>query len=66
MTMALEGGEGQRHTPATLYPQEKTWYPLYMRLGGLQGRSGHILKISPPPGFDLRTVQHVASRYDMI
>ena len=28
-----------------------------------QGRSGQVWKISPPSGFDPRTVQHVASRY---
>jgi hypothetical protein len=33
------------------------------RVGGPQGRSGRVRKISPQPGFDLRTVQHVASRY---
>jgi len=40
-----------------------TGYPLYRRLGGPQGRSGQARKISPPPGFDPRTVQLVASRY---
>ena len=50
---------GQRHVPAALYPR----YPLYRRLGGPQGRSGQVWKISPPPGFDPRTVQPVASRY---
>jgi len=30
---------------------------------GTQGRSGQVRKISPPPGFDHRTVQPVASRY---
>ena len=43
--------------------QGKTRYPLYRRLGGPQGRSGQVRKISPPPGFDPRTVQPVASRY---
>jgi hypothetical protein len=33
------------------------------RLGGPQDRSGQVRKISPPPGFDLQTVQPVASRY---
>jgi hypothetical protein len=28
-----------------------------------QDRSGQVRKISPPPGFDPRTVQPVASRY---
>jgi hypothetical protein len=44
-------------------PPGKTRYPLYRRLGGSQGRSGWVWKISPPPGFDPRTVQPVASRY---
>ena len=55
---------GQRHAPAALSPPGKTRYPLYRRLGGPQGRSGQVRKISlPPPGFDPRTVQPVASRY---
>ena len=28
-----------------------------------QGRCGRVWKISPPPGFDSRTVHPVASRY---
>ena len=36
---------------------------LYRRLGGPQGRSGRVRKISLPPGFDPRAVQPVASRY---
>ena len=47
----------QRHAPAVLTPG-KTRYPLYRRLG-LNGYG----KSRPPPGFDLRTVQSVASRY---
>jgi hypothetical protein len=53
---------GQRHAPATL-PPGKTQYPLYRRLGGPQGQSGSAKKISPTPGFDPRTVQPVAGRY---
>ena len=34
-----------------------------MGLGGPQGRSGQVRKISFPPGFDPRIVQPVASRY---
>jgi hypothetical protein len=56
------GWGGQRHAPATLSPG-KTRYPLYWKLGGPQGQSGWVPKISPPPGFDPRTVQPVASRY---
>jgi hypothetical protein len=55
-------GCGQRYTPAAL-PPRKTQYLLYRRLGGTQGRSGEVRKISPPPGFDPRTVQLVGSLY---
>jgi hypothetical protein len=52
---------GQRHVPSAL-PLGKTWYPLYRRLDGPQGRSGQVQKISPPLGFHPRIVQPVASR----
>ena len=54
--------DGQRHAPAAL-PPRKMWYPFYKRLDGPQGRSGRVRKISPPLGFDPRTVQLVPSRY---
>ena len=63
MTMAIEGGEGSALCPGCSLPPGKTQYPLYRRLGGPQCRSGQVQKISPPPGFDPRTVQAVASRY---
>jgi hypothetical protein len=53
---------GQYHAPAAL-PPGKTRYPLYRRRDGPQGRSGRVRKTWPPPGFDPRTVQLVASRY---
>jgi hypothetical protein len=53
---------GPRQAPAALSPG-KARYTLYRRLGGPQGRSGRVRKISLPPGFDPRTVQPVASRY---
>ena len=53
--------DGQLHAPATLLPA-KTRCPFYRRLGEPQDRSGRVRKISPPPGFDPRTVQLVASR----
>ena len=62
LTSAFDGVGGQRHIPAAL-PPGKTRYPLYRRLGGPQGRSEQVLNISPPRGFDTRTVQPVASRY---
>ena len=63
MTTALEGGEGSASRPGHSLPPGKTRYPLYRRLGGPQGRSGKVRKISPPLGFDPRTVQPVASHY---
>jgi hypothetical protein len=36
--------------------------PFCEGLGGPQGRCGRMRKISPPPGFDPRTVQSVARR----
>ena len=56
------GVGGKRHASAAL-PPGMTRYPLYRKLGRPQGRSGRVLKISPTPGFDPRTVQLVASRY---
>jgi hypothetical protein len=42
---------------------KETWYPLYRRLGGPQGRSGWVQKISPPLVFDPQTILPVASHY---
>jgi hypothetical protein len=53
---------GQRRAQAALFPGIVR-YPLYRGLRGLQGRSGRVLIISHPRGFDPRTVQPVASRY---
>ena len=53
---------GQRHALAALTPG-RTRYPLYRRLGGPQGRSGRVRRISPSSGFDPRSIQLVASRY---
>ena len=61
--MALEGGEGSVSRPSHSLPPGKNWYQLYRRLGGPQGQSGQVQKISPPPGFDPQTVQPVASHY---
>jgi hypothetical protein len=63
LTTALKGGEGSASRLGRLLPQGNTRYLLYMMLDGPQGRSGQVRKISPPPGFDPRTVQLVASRY---
>jgi hypothetical protein len=56
-------GEGSASHPGRTLPAGKTRYTLYRRLGGPQGRSGQVRKISPLPGFDPRTVQPVGSRY---
>jgi hypothetical protein len=63
LTTALEGGERSVSRPGRSLLPEKTQYPLYRRLCWPQGWSGHVRKISPPPGFDSRTVQPVSSRY---
>jgi len=51
LNLSARWGGGQRHAPVAL-PLGKTRYPLYNRLGGTQGRSGEVRKISTPPGFD--------------
>jgi hypothetical protein len=48
--------------PGRFNPGKETRYPLYRRLGGPQSRSGRVRKTLPPPVFDPRTVQPVASR----
>ena len=62
LTAALDWGRWSTPRPGR-FPPGKTRYPLYGRLGGPQGQSGGVRKISRPPGFDPRTVQSVASRY---
>ena len=60
-TSALEGVGGHRHAPAASPRERPSSHCIGGWVGpgvGLDGR-----KISPPPGFDLRIVQHVASRY---
>ena len=53
-TSALDGGRWP------LYPREITDTHF---IGGWVGRSERMQKISPPPRFDPRTIQSVASRY---
>ena len=47
LTSALDGVGGQHHASAVL-PPGRPRYPLYRRLGGSQGRSGRVGKISSP------------------
>jgi len=49
--------------PGLSTPRKETWYPLYRRLGGPQGWSGQVWKISPPLGFDPWTVQPIEGCY---
>ena len=48
-TLALDVVGGQNNATAALIPGN-TRYPSYMRLGGPQGRSSRVRKISPPTG----------------
>jgi hypothetical protein len=56
-------GVGDCHANGRFIPGKETRYTLYGKLGGFQGRSGQVPKTSPPPGFDPRAVQPVASRF---
>jgi hypothetical protein len=51
LDQGTKGGEGSPSHLSRSLPPEKTRYPLYKRLGGPQGRSGQVRKISPPPEF---------------
>jgi hypothetical protein len=57
-------GEGSASRLGRSLTPRKTRYLLYRRLGGPQCRYGYVRKILPPPGFDPRTVQAMASRYN--
>ena len=57
------GVGGQRHAPAALPPEKRPVTHCTGGLGGPHGRSGEVPKISPPPEFDPRAVQPIASGY---
>ena len=59
MTSALEGDEWSAARPGRILPPRKTRYPIYMRLGGHQSRSGWVQNLVPT-GIRSRTVQPVA------
>jgi hypothetical protein len=63
LTSALDEFGWSRSRPGRLTRRKETRWTFYRKAGGLQGRSERMQKISPPPGFDVRTVQPVASRY---
>ena len=56
-------GWGVSVTPRPLFTPGKDSVPIVQRLGGPQGRSGQVRKISSPPGFDRQAIQPVASHY---
>ena len=56
-------GWGVSVTPRPLFTPWKDPVPIVHEAGWAQGRRGQVRKISPPPGFDPRTVQPLASRY---
>jgi hypothetical protein len=53
-----KGGERSASSPDRSLPQGKTGYLLYRRLGGPQGWSGQVQKISPPPLYRLSYPAH--------
>jgi len=63
LTSALDGGGWSTPCPGHFTPGKETCYPLCRRLGGPQGWSGWVRKISPPLGFKPQIVQPVASCY---
>jgi hypothetical protein len=66
-TSALGWGGWSTPRPCRFTPG-KTRYLLVLcrRLGGPACRSGRVRKISPPPGFDPRTVEPVANRFTVL
>jgi len=48
--------------PGLSTPRKGTWYAWYRRLGGPQGWSGQVWKISPTLEFDPWTVQPIEGR----
>ena len=62
LTSALDVGGWSMPRPGRFTPG-KDPVPILQEAGWPQGRSGRVRKISPPPGFDPRTVQPEASRY---
>jgi len=63
LTSALEEVGGQRHASARFNPRERPNTHCTGDWVGLGVRSGRTRKISPPPVFELRTDQPIASQY---
>jgi hypothetical protein len=65
LTSALDRSGWLTPRPGCFTPGKETRYPFYRRLGGPQGMSGRVRKISSPlPGYDSRTVLPIQSRYN--
>jgi hypothetical protein len=62
LTSALDRDRWSTPRLSRFIPWKHIRYSLYKRLGGSQGLSGRVRKISTPPGFDTRTVQPVANK----
>jgi hypothetical protein len=56
-------GWGVSVNSRSLFTPGKDSVLVYKKLGGTQGRSGQMRKISLSPGFDSRTVHPIARRY---
>jgi len=64
LTSALDGVGGQRHPPPSgRFTPGKYPAPIVMKAGWTPVPFWTSAEMSPPPGFDLRTVHPVASRY---
>jgi hypothetical protein len=63
LTLTLDGGGKLTPGPGRFIPGKETRYPFGRRLGGPQGGSGPVRKISLLPKFDPRSDPPVASRY---
>jgi hypothetical protein len=63
LTSVLEGRGWSGPRPGRFTPWKDPVH-IVQGLGGPQRWSGRVRKISPPPGFDPRTVQPIASRYN--
>ena len=63
MTTALQGDEGSASRPGRSLPLERPGTHCTGGCVGLRASLDRCGKSRPPPGYDLRTVQPVASRY---
>ena len=60
-TSELDGGGWSMPRPSHFAPEQETHCPLCRMLGGPQGQSGQVQKISPPLGLDTQTVQPITT-----